>query len=481
MKRKTQEQAEAEADAVGVKLLTVFVSCRDRAEYQCRTCGHVWKTLPSEVQQGIGCTKCDGKRHKKTQAVAEAQAQDIDATLIEKFTHSHKKITYRCNKCQHEWLSKPCYVQQGNGCPKCSGKCKETKGAQDEASLVGAKLLESYVGSKTTHTYSCEKDQNHPNWLARPNDIQQGHGCPKCANVGPSKPQLQIYEYIKSILPPDEEIHLSTRKVIAPKEIDIYVPSRKFALEYNGLYWHSDGAPSNFKSGKERDKALDSQALGLSYLMVFGDEWESKPDLIKAMIQYRLGLFSGQKLHARKLELRLLGKNSQWDDFFNRNHLDGSAMASWGYGLFHGDKMVVCATVRTNHKAEVELARLATDYDYSVSGGATRVIKAIKTKLEGKPLTTFSNNRLSSGALYASLGKEITETTRPSYYYTDGKVRVWRFKCKRINDLEVLARYPNVEHTEKAQAAGGVFSEFIFGDNRPLFRIEDAGHRKWLI
>lgn len=38
------------------------------------------------------------------------------------------------------------------------------------------------------------------------------------------------------------------REVIAPKELDIYVPSKKFAIEYNGVAWHSTekGTPIDY-------------------------------------------------------------------------------------------------------------------------------------------------------------------------------------------------------------------------------------------
>lgn len=33
---------------------------------------------------------------------------------------------------------------------------------------------------------------------------------------------------------------LNDRQVLKPAELDIYVPSKKLAIEYDGMYWHSD-------------------------------------------------------------------------------------------------------------------------------------------------------------------------------------------------------------------------------------------------
>lgn len=340
------------------------------------------------------------------------------------------------------------------------------------ADARGGECLGIYRGSKTEIEWKCSAGHT---FGAIPNTVQQGHWCPVCSHTV-SGVQLALYDYVKSLCP---DALLNDRTVLAPKELDIYVPSIKFGLELDGLYWHSEAAPG-FVRNRSRDKAIACHSAGLSFLMVFEDEWDSKQELVKAMVRWRLNKFTGTKLHARELELRKVeGKDTK--EFFDRNHLDGFARGKWGYALYHENRMVMAATVRVNFCGEWEIARLATDYDFSVRGGATRIVMAIRKDLGDADLVTYSNNRLSSGGVYRSMGaQEITKTAVPSYYYTDCRgSRVWRFKCKRINDPAILARFPTVPHTEVDQAHAGVFSEKLFGDNRPLYRIEDCGHKKW--
>jgi len=49
----------------------------------------------------------------------------------------------------------------------------------------------------------------------------------------------------------DGEVLSSERSLIAPKELDIVIPSKGIAIEFNGLYWHSEA------SGKDRNYHLD--------------------------------------------------------------------------------------------------------------------------------------------------------------------------------------------------------------------------------
>ena len=72
--------------------------------------------------------------------------------------------------------------------------------------------------------------------------------------------------------------------------------------------------------------------------------------------------------------------------------------------------------------------------------------------------------------------KEITsKSNKPSYWYTDLNNKVFRTKCMKNNDLDIVKKYP----TEKEQALAGIFSPKNFNHNKPLYKIYDYGHRKW--
>lgn len=337
---------------------------------------------------------------------------------------------------------------------------------QKYASLHQGNFRGNYIDSKTATQWECQ--QGHQFEMI-PNSVQQGQWCPSCGKIGPSQTQVEIYHYVRSLT--KEPVDLDHHHILAPKDLDIYLPSLKVGIEYNGLYWHSSASP-RWKRNSHANKAKQCREKKIDLLAIYEDEWDhpQKRLLLQAMIRYRLKKFVGISLHARECELVYLDKNEQFNFFFERNHLDGHALASFAYGLFYRNKLIQCASFRKTRFKEWEVARLATDYDYQVKGGVARLLHQVPS------FVTFSNNRLSHGNVYQKLGyKEITQTTAPSYWYTDFKTRIFRTHCRRINDPKILTLYP----TEQEQALGGVFSEKIFGDRRALFRIEDYGHRKW--
>ena len=67
-------------------------------------------------------------------------------------------------------------------------------------------------------------------------------------------PQMFMYQCLLKLLP-DTEILYNTRKTIAPYELDIYIPAKKLAIEYNGNNFH------NQEDVKARDAIKQEKCL----------------------------------------------------------------------------------------------------------------------------------------------------------------------------------------------------------------------------
>ena len=281
--------------------------------------------------------------------------------------------------------------------------------------------------------------------------------------------EKQILEFMRTIDPDTLSQDKST--IMGPKgaywELDCYSKKYKFAVESCGLYYHSSANETHVR-GSHKLKAKLCEGKGIALLLVFDDEWLNpiKNKTIKEMIKQRMFVFDGIKLHARKLILKRLDKNKQYKDFFNTYHLDGHKISSYAYGLFLAEELISCASFKNNRLGELEISRFATNYNYSVRGGFSKLISLIKG-----PLVSFSNNRLSTGDVYQKTGFVLIQKNKQSYWYTDLKTRFWRTRCKKIASDTIT--------TEEQQALDGVFSQKFFGDSRPLYRIEDCGHKKW--
>ncbi len=257
--------------------------------------------------------------------------------------------------------------------------------------------------------------------------------CVVC-NPSSSAAQREIFRYISEELGCTDAI-INDRVLIKPYELDVTVPSKRFAVEYNGLYFHN----ARYKSPEYHDrKALLAKNNNYVLLHVFEDEWSSKRDIVKSMIRHRLGM--NQKLTGGARACRVVELNSNDRKiFFTNNHLEGDVGAVKAYGLVDkSNRLVAAASLRfpmhrTKYSEHLELARFATANDLSIPGALSRltstIVEATK-ELNYAKLLTYADGRVGHGKAYQSSGWKYVANTEPRFWWTDNHVRYNRFKVR---------------------------------------------------
>jgi hypothetical protein len=248
-----------------------------------------------------------------------------------------------------------------------------------------------------------------------------------------SKGQIEIFDFIKSL---GVNVELSNRVKITPKELDVYVSDKNFAVEYNGLYWHS---LKFIKDQKYHQKKLDEcKKNNINLLSIYEDEWRDKKELIKKMIMHRLRI-STEKLDARKMKVIKLDKDSA-TSFFNANHLEGYARSNVSYGLLDPktNRIVAGLSLRTpfhkKHQNCLEVARCCPLAGISVRGWLGRLTKIAKIHAKDtgiNKIMTYVDARVGLGDGYKNAGWSYLGTTNaPRFWWTDFENRFNRFKYK---------------------------------------------------
>ena len=78
-------------------------------------------------------------------------------------------------------------------------------------------------------------------WKAKINNRYNGRGCPECRKgLKTSFPEQAVFFYIKKKFP--EAINSYKDVFSGGMELDIYIPSLKTGIEYDGIAWHKDGS-----------------------------------------------------------------------------------------------------------------------------------------------------------------------------------------------------------------------------------------------
>lgn len=270
--------------------------------------------------------------------------------------------------------------------------------------------------------------------------FERGSLCRICHPLGHSQWELELYEWVKSIV---EDAKLGDRRVISPKEIDIWLPSHRLGIECHGLYYHSVDLDEEKNDHATKAELVDQANAKL--LQVFWDEWRDKPEIIKSMISHRVGL-STERIGARACTVREANSQQQ-RKFFNESHISGYVPAARAWALFHGDRMVACLSVRRPRQKKwgdyLEVARFATLSHVSVVGGLSKLAKHAMSYVDSQGyagLMTYVDMRVGQGSGYVQAGFEYVGKTGADYWYTDGDVRYDRFKFRAMNGKSERSR-----------------------------------------
>jgi len=264
-----------------------------------------------------------------------------------------------------------------------------------------------------------------------------------------SKEELDLLSFIESF---GVNVISGDRSMIAPFEIDIYIPSLNLGIEYCGLYWHSEnGGKKTWNYHKKKhDLALEQ---GIQLITIFSDEWNNKRDIVKSVLQAKMGFMKG--FHGRKCEVRCIPKN-QGKQFCDQYHLQGGTKTSQAVGLFLNDELS-SVMLFLKKGDDYELSRYCSKM--RIHGGASKMIRFFEKNNDYKALISFSDNRWSNGHLYNHLGFVKTSEIPAMQYYTDYVSKFHKLKARLL--FEKIGT-----EWESAQAAG-------------YDRIWDCGKIRW--
>ncbi len=239
-----------------------------------------------------------------------------------------------------------------------------------------------------------------------------------------SKDEQDLVKFIKSIF--YDEIIENDRNIISPKELDIYIPSKKVAIEFDGLYWHSTEHQKN--KNYHLDKTIMCEEKGIRLIHIFEDEWKCKKDIVKSIISSSLGVYK-EKIFARKCEVKEINDYT-FRKFCNENHIQGECNSSERLGLFYNGELVQCVGFGKSRftRNETELLRMVTKLNTQVIGGFSKLMKHYN-----KECISYVDRRLFNGNGYLSSGFEKILTNKPNYYYTKKFERFYRMNFTKKN------------------------------------------------
>lgn len=279
-----------------------------------------------------------------------------------------------------------------------------------------------------------------------------------------SWPENEIFDFIKNY---SSDAIQSDRETIKPKEIDILIPSKNLAIEYNGLAWHGElrGNKSKFY---HRDKMLSANNAGYRMIQIFSNEWENQKSLVKSRLINMLGF--SEKIPGRKCEVVNVDKKTA-ELFLNENHMQGMCFFKTAYGLKFNNVIVALMTFgkpRFNKNYDYELLRYSCKQGITVQGGASKLFKYFLKNNNNRSVISYCDLRWNTGRLYQQLGFKLINVTEPNYWYVNNNTLYNRVRFQKHKLPNLLEKFDSTLTEWENMAING------------YDRVWDCGNSVWV-
>lgn len=275
--------------------------------------GHEWQASIKNRNKKIGCPYCAGQKvlegYNDLQTVNPALAKEWNyekngSLRPDAFTaNSNKKVWWKCRK-GHEWQAVVSDRNKGKGCPYCSGRYAVT--GKNDLQTINPILANEWNYEKNNGLtpmdvtpnsgqkvwWKCNKGHE---WQATVSNRTIGRGCPFCSSERrTSFPEYAIVYYLAKY--GIDVIHSYKEKGY---ELDIYIPSKKIAIEYDGGLWHKNRIKNDLEKNSKckkdgiklyrlREELLPLNDSSIDYVVQKGQK--DLPEILEEVLSEIIGM-----------------------------------------------------------------------------------------------------------------------------------------------------------------------------------------------
>lgn len=438
----------------------------------CPVHGEFYKK-PSKFLQGQVCPRCTIEQRKNK--ILEHKYEFIEkANKIHNNKYDYNQINYLGSQekigiiCHEQdkngkehgifWQLPSAHIR-GNGCPKCASikrLLKQTKTTEQfikEAKTIYPEYDYSkteYQGQNIPVTITCHKKykngKEHGDFKVVPNKLLTRHsGCPHC-NKFSSKPEQYIYEFIVNLIG-DKNIERHNRTILNGKEIDIYIPSLKIGIEFDGLIWHSI-KNNRIDKNTHIEKTNQCEKLGIHLIHIFSDEFFYNKEIVLNRLRHIINKTeTTKKIYGRKCSIKEIDYKTA-KVFLEHNCIGEIKKSSVYIGAYFKDELVTVVSFVKRNKQEYLINNIVNNYEYIYSGVVSRVINFFTKKHTPKKIIAFADRRwcYNKSNMFEKIGFINNGIIRPDYMYINTKessnrlrINKYHFKNKK-NDMTYYSR-----------------------------------------
>lgn len=395
--------------------------------------GHSYPMSLNTRSRGLNCGICAGQSvlagfndlaTTHPHLAAEWHPTLNGKLLPTQISKGHNAKIFWSGKCGHTWpATVASRALSKSGCSVCGNRLILI-GFNDLATIdpilasewhptKNGGLLPTQVFPKARETVYWLGKCGHE-WAAAIYSRATGRGCKECAEANMvSQAEKEIFTYLSSL---GFLVEQTNRKLLKGKEIDLYLPKEKFAIEFNGIHWHSEQMGKN--ETYHYSKWIECRKIGVKLIQIWEDNWIKDKKLVLQTIVQKLDNTMQPTTETVFAELTV----KQAKEFMNKNHIEGFETGDYYLGVFDSNKALNAAIILKQEKNNsLAIVRYA-----SVSYHADNFAKLIgfaQKEYTPEKLVVIDDNCMSESNIYELNDFTINRSIKPDYLKVIGHKR----------------------------------------------------------
>ena len=409
-------------------LLDKYKGINKKIKIKCKKCGYEFNATPSNLLKDNKnkhhmCRNCFNIRRRENAAKRYQQhldnyfGKEKSYDLLEEYQGLDTKILHRCRICNYEWKVTPNNINLAiyrdkvkRVCPNCNNLKRVEKTYEERLKDVNSVFIpiEKYINLKTKIKHKCKICNKVSDVI--PNNALKGSGCRYCNNkIIQSKYELKLVNFIKEKY--NYEVIEKDRKILNGKELDIYIPERKLAIEVNGLYYHcADYKDKNY----HLEKTNLCKQKGITLIHIFDDYDLDKVHCL--LDQYLLEEFKSIK----KYKIKEIDKDIAIK-FIKDNSLIKNEEMTIQLGLFINNEII---SVLTFNKNEITNFSMNIKYNYSMKELFSYLFEYFNENYIFKKIYKMVDLSYEDVNIYFNKNFKIKKTVNPDYFVFDRNLKI---------------------------------------------------------
>lgn len=326
---------------------------------------------------------------------------------------------------------------KGQGCPECGAEYARTwrKGnwkhfVEESKQRFGdvydfINIEDEYENSHSKIHIKCKKCENIFPKIACDHLTSPFGGCHHCYG-NTSSSELEIGKFVQTLVG-DDEVLFGDRTILKGKELDIFIPAKNIAIEFDGLRYHNDSTKSK---NYHLSKTKECEKCKIKLIHIFEDEWVYKKDIVKSIVS---SLFNTYQVVLTTENCQIKSIDSEKSNNFLRlNDIHGETDSNINYGLIYNGDIVSIMCFKEYTHGEYELNRFCSKLNTNILNSELILFNKFVIEKHPNSVLFIYDKRNYNINLGKKIGFKMNTITPPDYFYVKKDKRIKKNEATQV-------------------------------------------------